>query len=54
MGAMPSCFHSHRDRSFVQDVLELLKDLARDSNAKCVTEVRPGGDRGVDEFFCVR
>lgn len=38
----------------VQDVLELLEALTSDSNEKCVTVVQPGGDREVDELFCVR
>lgn len=36
------------------DVLVLLKSVARDTNKKPVTAVRPDGDKSVDKFLCVR
>ncbi|XP_053181430.1 LOW QUALITY PROTEIN: P2X purinoceptor 4-like [Scomber japonicus] len=39
--------------SAVLDILELLNALARDPDEECVAVVQPGGDKGVDQFFCV-
>ena len=46
--------HSHQDpSSAVLNDLELLEALARDPDEKCITVVKPLGDKGVDEFFSV-
>ncbi|KAK3506756.1 hypothetical protein QTP70_023753, partial [Hemibagrus guttatus] len=39
--------------STVLNVLELLKTPTRDPNEKCITIVKPGGDKGVDQPFSI-
>ncbi|KAJ8260794.1 hypothetical protein COCON_G00165170 [Conger conger] len=39
--------------SAVLDILEPQEALARDPDEKCVTVIQPGGDKGVDKFFCI-
>lgn len=44
--------HPHQDPdSAVLSVLELWKALARVSDEECVTVVKPGGDKGMDELL---
>lgn len=46
--------HPHQDPgSAVLNMLELLKALARNPDEECVAVVEPGGDKGVDQLFCV-
>lgn len=39
--------------STVMDVLELLNALTRIHGEKLVAIVQPGGDKGMDQLFCV-
>ncbi|XP_049431857.1 protein starmaker-like [Epinephelus fuscoguttatus] len=46
--------HPHQDpSSVVLDVLELLNALARDPDEECIAIFQPGGDKGVDQLFCI-
>lgn len=46
--------HLHRDpSSAVLEVLKPLDAFTRDPDEECITVVRPGGDKGVDELFSI-
>ena len=46
--------NSHQDPSCrVLDVLEPLQALTRDPDENCITIVQSGGDKGMDELFCI-
>ncbi len=46
--------HPHQNHgSTVLYILELLDALVGNPNEQSITVVQSGGDKGVDEFFCI-
>lgn len=53
-GSQCSVLHPHQDpSSAVLDLLELLNALARDPDEEQDVMVQPGGDKGVEQLFCI-
>ena len=46
--------HPHQDpRSTVLNMLQLLDVFGWDPDEECVAVVQPGGDKGIDQLFCI-